>query len=162
MARRERAHGAREPDWPLNAEGFPHREIPLVFAGSVSWQRLGSQPRETWSPLLCESRDAIHWGRATGLGQWRLLCDPESGRTNSPRVDDIGGECRLQTLLRGRRLPGGAHKLADLHRLDLNKARSRVPRLMLRIKWDRFVEYAAAFINSYRIEPSFGLPIHNV
>ncbi len=50
----------------------------------------------------------------------------------------------------------------NLHELDTTRARARVPILKTRLKWDKFNEYAAAFINFYRIEPSFGLKIRDV
>jgi glycosyltransferase involved in cell wall biosynthesis len=51
---------------------------------------------------------------------------------------------------------------ANLHKLDISRARARVPLLKARLKWDLFNEYAAAFVNFYRIEPSFGLRIRDV
>lgn len=54
------------------------------------------------------------------------------------------------------------YNFVDLHKLDIRAARGTVRLLRAKLKWDLLTEYAAAFTNSYRIEPSFGLKIRDV
>lgn len=60
------------------------------------------------------------------------------------------------------RMSQWVRNFADLHGLDIDRARRRAILLKVRLKWDLYAEYAAAFTNFYRIEPSFGLRIRDV
>jgi glycosyltransferase involved in cell wall biosynthesis len=50
----------------------------------------------------------------------------------------------------------------ERHRLDPEKVRNRVRLLKARLAWDKLKEYAAAFRDIYRIEPSFGIRMQDV
>src|SRR5229473_3470161 len=50
----------------------------------------------------------------------------------------------------------------ERHLLDPEKVRNRVRFLKARLAWDKLKEYAAAFRDIYRIEPSFGIRMQDV